>query len=347
MKPLIRTVNRIRRGFTVIELMVALVVTGILASMLLRISNDVLNTYNQTTGELDSNLAARFVLDQLAEDFQAAVSRRDGRVWLAVTVRKDENSKNLTGQWSAASSVNKPIAESLRMGEKSLDDCRFGVGGVWLRLITQSPDALSGQGGARAVSYLIDRRVTGSPESESSGLSSNRYTLFRGDVSPKESFEAGFNLHPAEGDYRDQPVVGETRDPGQVKSPAWENGLIDNVIDFGLRFYVKDPDPESVFLNGLRPIFPVDTGGNWSNNDFEHLATTGGGEDPYATIYPEVVDVMVRVLTMEGADAIRAFEEGNMPRPDGYSSDGEYWWFLAEQYSYVFVRRIQLYPSGV
>ena len=344
MIPLRRATKTIRRGFTVIELMVALTVTGILAGMLLKISNDVLDTYNQTTGELDSQLAARFVLDQLAEDLQAAVSRRDGRVWLAATVRRDVN---LTGKWVPGNSMNKPIESSLRLDEEALEDCRFGVGGVWLRLITQSPDALSSMAGARAISYAIDRRGTQSPENESSdGAAAKRYTLFRGDVSPKNSFLAGFNLHPVDGDYTNAGGA-DTRDAGEIKSPDMENGFVDNVIDLGVRFYVKDPD----FINGLRLVFPSDSEGGLANDDYEHLATTDpdarNDGDPYSTIYPEVADVMVRVLTMQGAEAIRAFEEGDSPRPSEYSSDGEYWWFLAEQQSHVFVRRIQLYPSGV
>ena len=343
MKPFAGILKKCSRGFTMIELMVALVVTGIMAGMLLKISNDVLNTYNQSTGELDSHLAARFALDQIAEDLQAAVSRRDGRVWLAATIRKDVN---LSGKWVPASSVSKPTESSLRMNEELIEDCRFGVGGVWLRLITQSPDALSAEAGARAVSYLIDRRATGSSESGSSGIGSRRYTLFRGDVSPRDSFNAGFNLHPVDGDYT-QGVAGETRDAGQIKSPVRENAFIDNVIDFGVRFYVKD----TTFRSGLRAVFPADSAGVFSSEDFEHLATTDPeartGGNPFSTIYPDVVDVMVRVLTVQGAEAIRAFEEGDTTRPATFSSNDEFWWYLANQYSHVFVRRIQLYPSGV
>ena len=350
MKHFVRASRTLRRGFTIIELMVALVVTGLLAAMLLKISTDVLNTYNQTTGELDSHLAARFALDQIAEDLQAAVSRRDGGVWLAVTVRDKKSDLEATGKW-VDDSVSKPIESSLRMDQEEFENCRYGVGGVWLRLITQSTDMLTETPGARAVSYLIDRRGSGSSEDESSELGTHRYTLFRGDVSPKDSFEAGFNLHPTDGDYAE---VGDggTRDAGQVKSPHRDNGFIDNVIDFGVRFYVKDNDP--AFPNGLRLVFPANSEGYLSNDDTEHLATTDpeyrsqGDKIGYSTIYPEVVDVMVRVLTMEGAEAIRAFEEGVTKRPAEYADEpDEYWWFLAEQYSYVFVRRIQLYPSGV
>ena len=397
MKPLVRAAKTLRRGFTVIELMVALVVTGILASMLLKISNDVLNTYNQTTGELESHLAARFVLDQLAEDLQAAVTRRDGKVWLAATIRDKKSTRDLTKQWEDAAAFDKPIDESLRLDEELMENCRFGVGGVWLRLITQSSDVLSGQPGARAVSYLIDRRAVGTPddsEGTSSSLATRRYTLFRGDVNASASFMAGFNLDPSDGDYT-QPGDGGTRDTGQVNSPALDNGLIDNVIDFGVRFYVKDPDSDGdgysdsfeVYhgsdpeekdddfspkkpdegkppppLNGLRLIFPADSSGQLSEFaelDTDHLATglppdddsdddsSSDDEGYFSTRYPDVVDVMVRVLTLEGAEVIRAFEEGDSPRSSEYDSDDEYWWHLAEQYSYVFVRRIQLYTSGL
>jgi len=344
MIPLHRATKALKRGFTVIELMVALAVTGILAGMLLKISNDVLQTYNQATGELDSQLAARFVLDQIADDLQAAVSRRDGRVWLAATVRRDTN---LTGKWMPGNSADKPVDASLDLDEESMEDCRFGVGGVWLRFITQSPDALSSMAGARAISYAIDRRGTETSESGSSSSTvSRRYTLFRGDVSPKDSFLAGFNLHPVDGDYT-KAGGADTRDAGEVKSPDTDNGFVDNVIDLGVRFYVKDPN----FTNGLRLVFPANSEGVLTNDDYEHLATTDPdartSDDPYSTIYPEVADIMVRVLTMQGAEAIRAFEEGDSPRPSEYSSDNEYWWYLAEMNSHVFVRRIQLYPSGV
>ncbi|MBL62264.1 MAG: hypothetical protein CMI30_02540 [Opitutae bacterium] len=341
MKPQKPTPASISRGFTILELMVALVVTGILAAMLLNISSGVLDTYEETTGELDSHLQARFALDQLTEDLQAAVSRHDGKVWLAVTVRRDEE---LTGQW-IGDKQSKPQEASLSLNQDRIQDCRYGFAGVWLRLITLSPDSLTSETGARAVSYLIDRRPINKSNSSASDC---RYTLFRGDVSPENSIEAGFNLHPVNGDYTEK-GGGDSRDAGQVKNPASENGLVDNVIDFGVRLYVKDSESTT----GLRLVFPADRNGNLSNTDFEHLATSNfedrddDPDNPYSTIYPEVVDIMVRVLTRKGELAIRSFESGDTKLPPKFSSADEYWWYLAEQNSHVFVRRIKLYPSGV
>ncbi len=115
----------------------------------------------------------------------------------------------------------------------------------------------------------------------------------------------------------------------------------------------------------MRLIFPADSNGKLSELDTDHLATGLPPEDDsdddsaegessssdeqvyFSTRFPDVVDVMVRVLTVAGAEAIRAFEEGDTPRSSEFSSDAEYWWHLAERHSYVFVRRIQLYPSGI
>jgi hypothetical protein len=62
--------------------------------------------------------------------------------------------------------------------------------------------------------------------------------------------------------------------------------------------------------------------------------------------FPEVVDVMIRILTTEGASAISAFEEGLIPTPDGFSPE-EYWWVLAEKNSEIYIRRIKILANGI
>ena len=69
---------------------------------------------------------------------------------------------------------------------------------------------------------------------------------------------------------------------------------------------------------------------------------------PNSSLYafPEVIDVMVRILTTEGASAISAYEQGLIKAPEGFSAE-EYWWELAERNSEVYVRRIRVLPSGI
>jgi hypothetical protein len=62
--------------------------------------------------------------------------------------------------------------------------------------------------------------------------------------------------------------------------------------------------------------------------------------------FPEVIDVMLRILSSEGASAITAFEEGLIPTPNGFTAES-YWWNIAEKNSEVYVRRIRVFPSGI
>ena len=78
-----------RKGFTLLELLVAVAVTGLLAALLLNITTQVVTTQTKATGDLETNQAAQFILDRIQEDLQCAVYRNDGNVWLAATILED------------------------------------------------------------------------------------------------------------------------------------------------------------------------------------------------------------------------------------------------------------------
>ena len=356
------------RGFTLLELLVAVSVTALLAAMLLNITSQVLTSQTQASGDLETNQAAQFILDRIQEDLQCAVYRNDGNVWLAATILNDtENS----GSWNNAAGATKPSTTSVRLTAEDWDDApedpiaeannqwplidsRFGVGGTWLRFFSQAPEldpSAENTGGVRAIGYqLLRYGLTGSE------TSMPKYQLFRSDVSTAETFEAGYDLHPVSGAYRSS-AKGGSRAPQNIVNPIFNDGrgpstdfsLAANVIDFGIRAYLIEKNNEGTGF--LRQIFPdvnaTSSGSAFSN---ELLATnnptyrTNANEQLYA--FPEVVDIMVRILTTEGASAISAYEEGLVKAPDGFSSD-EYWWDIAERNSEVYVRRIRVLPSGI
>ena len=60
-----------RKGFTLLELLVAVAVTGLLAALLLNITTQVVTTQTKATGDLETNQAAQFILDRIQEDLQS------------------------------------------------------------------------------------------------------------------------------------------------------------------------------------------------------------------------------------------------------------------------------------
>ena len=363
------------RGFTVLELIVAVSVTAVLSGMLLLISRQVLETQSVSSAELERNQIAHFVLDQIQEDLQCALYRNDGNVWMAMSLLNESGN---SGSWIEPKKAKSPLnslriiqsdwpsdalqdAEIDSLGQGPFAKSRFGLAGTWLRFFTQSPELdpqAKGDGAARAVSYQIIRYgITGSSNSR------KRYHLFRSDVSAKNTFEAGYNLHPENDSWYgsdasnisvDSNFLGTPRVPSTLINPVIEEGgdylptsfsLATNIIDFGIRAYHLEKN--SFGTGNLVQIFPPidqDSPGNLLAEEF--LATSHIPyqviTDPTFYLFPDVVDVMVRVLSEEGARILESFENGDFPNMEEVD-----WWSIAEEHSKVYFRRIKIYGSGI
>ena len=228
------------------------------------------------------------------------------------------------------------------------------MAGTFFRFFTLAPELdpdSTNTGGARAVSHQIVRHGL-----TASSTSRPRYQLFRSDVSAVETFNAGYDLHPTSGSY----IQGSNgvRKPANIRNPIMDGtsgsstdfSLASNIIDFGIRAYLIEKN--SFGTGNLKQIFPdinASTGG--ASPPYEYLATSNltyraSGKPNRLYAFPEVIDVMLRILTTEGALAISAFEEGLIPAPKGISVE-EYWWELAEKNSEVYIRRIRIFPTGI
>lgn len=69
------------RGFTLVELLLAMAVTMILVLIVGGIVTNVLSTWGRSSGLLSANSEANAVLQSLQTDWEAALSRRDGNEW--------------------------------------------------------------------------------------------------------------------------------------------------------------------------------------------------------------------------------------------------------------------------
>lgn len=340
-------------GFTLLEVVVAVGITAVLAGFIVALLTNVSGFWSRTSGRISAEAQARYVLDQLTLDLQGAIYRDDGNTWLAATIPADTN--NTRGLWATTGATQNALkprntvgggAGSLQaiatrdLNENSTASPRFGVAGTWLRFFTTKRGAnrtVATSSAPVAVGYQIVRRATTSTPANPD----RRYLLHRVEVEPGACLVAGYNI-AAPGPYApasNSPAAPRGA-PGEIRYPTLNSVVAENVIDFGLRMYVYAPNSNTGALE-LTRIFPT------GNNDLAHNATrpprvpnAAGG---YTDCFPEVVDVMVRVLTDEGARLLAGYEANpQRVRAAANRNAQQYWWDLAIANSQVFTRRIVL-----
>lgn len=343
--------HRHRTGFTLVELLVASAITVVLAGAMVAILAQVSATWARSSGGLTATQQGEQALDLLARDLQASVMRRDGRVWLVATVQPDQTGTGDIGgslaKWSPP--VRKPGEAAVGTPDSSLDlapaggrleDCRFGMAGVWLRFIAYVPDrndVVPNSSAPRAVAYQIVRHAVTTDSS-----ASLVYSLFRSEVRPysddspareRSTFAVGYDLF-AEG-YNTASGGGNLGDAGTVRRPRRELVLGNHVVDFGVRFLGPAPG-----TGRLELLFPT------GNDNRAFAATTDMVAVPLhppvpagqtSRGFPTVAELFLRVLTAEGARQIAAFEQGQLTGPT--------WWEIVRAHSVVCTRRVTLEAS--
>lgn len=323
-----------RKGFTLLELLVAVGITLAIAGLMLAITANILSLWRRNLAAHAQAVTAKQVLDLVEQDLQSAIHRRDGGRWLAADII-DTTAGLANHGWLLGPGPMKPAdGGSLRVlpapdasGVAQLRDARFGLSGVWLRFIATNIE--SGGSLPTAVAYQLARRpVTGAP------LASNaapvRYALYRSAISNAETFANpdGYDVTAAAYGSPSNTPPGAYRQSRNVANPSHANVLASNVVDFGCWLYVRDATGE------LQRIFPASAG------DESHQAV--GGSVSSDTRFPEVVDVLVRILSEEGAAQVEAMESGRVVRPPAFANDAEWWWSVVEANSAVFVRRVEI-----
>jgi len=320
-------------AFTLLELLVAMTITLILAGLMLAVLTNTLRLWQRTQEDFSASSSASLALDLIERDLRAAVFRKDGGTWLACDVI-DAPALLAPHGWLIQTGMKPAGTESRRLIPEPVDaatpliaNVRFGLSGAWLRFLSTNVETDGSL--PMAVSYQIVRRpVSGAVAS--SNPAETRYTLFRSAVGSDATFATGNDV-TAPGYAGISTTPSASRNPKTLMNPNSSDALATNVVDFGVWLHLRNSD------GTLRRIFPAD------NDDLVHAARdSGGAADPNR--FPEVVDVMVRILSDQGADLISEMETGgaHLNRPAQYESDAAWWWGVVESHSRVYVRRIVL-----
>ena len=76
-----------RRGFTLMELMVAMAITSIIVTVLVSITSSALDTWNRSRSELRASRMGKMMIDSMTRDLESLVTRRgNSNEWLSAIV---------------------------------------------------------------------------------------------------------------------------------------------------------------------------------------------------------------------------------------------------------------------
>ena len=331
------------RAFTLIEVLVASGVTVLLVGFMVAIVGNVTGFWSRTSGRLTAESQARYALDQLTLDLQSAIYRDDGSTWLAASV--PANTATSGSVWVTTGAVIgnlKPTTATgttnpaLTYGAANIANATFGPAGTWLRFFTTKRGAntaadVTTLSAPVAVGWQIIRRASAT----NTANIDRRYFLHRAEVTPVNTLNAGFDITLAAyaGTAAATGNTGTLGTARSVRIPIDLGTIVaENVIDFGVYFYNRPA--AGATSSAPRRIFPNGT-------ETTHLANRPPRNGTPSAEFPEEAEIMIRVLTDEGAAQIAALETGRLTLPAGRSA-AQYWWDIAVAKSQVFTRRVVL-----
>jgi prepilin-type N-terminal cleavage/methylation domain-containing protein len=201
------------RGFTLIELMVAMAITTVIVTVLVSITGVALDSWQRGRAEIRASRQAKSMLDTMAKDFESMVSRRGNSFeWMYAKIDSDLPGTSANMSSNAADLIFFTAATDRYLGE-----------------IGTANDA---GGDVSCVSYKLEYQdpVKGTDEDDSS-----TFVLYRLLVNPDETFKdllGQADLKSAFSSYDD-------------KVKEVENFVCENIYQFTLTFQVEVTQPGS------------------------------------------------------------------------------------------------------
>ncbi|MCU0795254.1 MAG: prepilin-type N-terminal cleavage/methylation domain-containing protein [Akkermansiaceae bacterium] len=166
-----QTFRKARRGFTLLELMVAMAITSVIVTVLVTITSVATDTWTRSRSETRAARQAKVMLDAMAKDLESLVSRRGSdSEWL----------------YASISSLNAPKVVSSQSGDTNAAELIF---------TTAATDRYAGQIGdsfpanVGDVSTAAYRLAYQDPIDGSQNRDTSTFALYRLLVDPDETFD--------------------------------------------------------------------------------------------------------------------------------------------------------------
>jgi prepilin-type N-terminal cleavage/methylation domain-containing protein len=241
------TKSPLKRGFTLIELMVAMAVTTIIVAVLVSITSIALDTWTRSRSEVRAARQAKTMVDSMAHDFEALVTRRGNQFeWLMA--KYDPNLATLGTDTMTSSNASQLIFFSAPTdryeGDVTADTSKGDVSCVSYALKYQDPI----QGAGTSANFLrtfVMYRLLVDPD--------DAFTSLLG----KTDLESAFNTFSAQ-----QADVA--------------NFLCENVYQYTLTFHVMVTIPASGSTAAQSILVPIVLG-DASSNGVNDFSITGSG----------------------------------------------------------------------
>ncbi len=199
--------KKLSRGFTLIELMVAMAITTVIVTVLVSITGVALDTWQRGRAEIRASRQAKSMLDTMAKDFESLVSRRGNNFeWLYSKVESELPGPSANTSPNAAELIFFTAATDRYLGAIGTEDDKGGdVSCVGYQLQYQDP-------------------VKGTEEEKSS-----TFVLYRLLVNPDDTFKDLLGKDDLSGAFQSY--------DGKVKEV--ENFVCENVYQFTLTYQVE------------------------------------------------------------------------------------------------------------
>ena len=272
-----------KRGFTLMELIVAMAITTIIVGVLVSVTSIAMDTWNRSRSELRASRQAKSMVDALARDFEAMVIRS------GALITQSEDSK----EWEWLSAITEPdLPGSAGMPSANASKLIF---------FTSATDRYNGKistdddlgGDVSCVAYELDYKDPLVLE----GKDFETFVLNRLLVDPKETFEKMLG----------EKELDTALDGTTVKIDDPVNFVCENIYQFTITFHVEVTD--NTQTPAVTSIVPVTLG-----KDTKEFRILGSGiETDYAgpssslveTGRIKAMDVSITVLSDMGIDQLR------------------------------------------